>query len=64
MATNPEMDRLRARIMELETELVRQKESYSRKSSVKAASQDPELEKLRTYIRQLEDELDKMRRQL
>jgi hypothetical protein len=53
---------MRARIQDLEGELGRQKEQYSRKSSVKPNPNDPELERLRAYIRQLEDDIANMKR--
>lgn len=47
-----EIDRLRFRIADLEAELNRQKENYSRKQSVKSNHiNDPELDRLRAYIK-------------
>ena len=46
-----EIDRLRAKINDLEQELFKQKEAYSRKSSIKPQTNDPEMERMRSYIR-------------
>jgi hypothetical protein len=58
---NTEVDRLRARIFELEKDLNKSKDSYSKRSSMKG---DPEADKLRVYIKQMEDEVDKLKRML
>ncbi len=59
-----EAERLRARINDLENELERQKNAFSRKSSTKPMSNDPELGRMRTLIQQLEDEIRDLKRQL
>lgn len=45
------MDRLRAKINDLENELSKQKDQYSRKQTQRSNPGDPELERLRSYIR-------------
>jgi len=52
---------MRQRIRELEDELKRQREQYSRRSSVAPNQNDAELERQRSYIQQLEDELGRLK---
>jgi hypothetical protein len=61
-----EVDALKLKIKELDSEMQKQKDQYLRKSSAKLPSQqhlpDPELDRMRTNIRQLEEETSDLKR--
>ncbi|CDW90229.1 kinesin-like protein [Stylonychia lemnae] len=59
-----ELDRMRNKVAELENELARQQNAYTRKSTQKSAINDPEMLRLKTYIQDLEQQISDLKRAL